>query len=112
MRNPDSTTIAPDVLHSIARLTALKVAGVHATSPKRGAPEGVQIKVTDNLVDVDIHLILEKDLNLRQVSREVQIAISRAIEEMVGMQPGTINVHIEDIYFPPVPGGLQPDGKD
>lgn len=106
MRNPDSTTIAPDVLHSIARLTALKVAGVHETSPRRGAPEGVQVKVTDNLVDVDIHLILEKDLNLRQVSREVQTAIARAIEEMVGMQAGTINVHIEDIYFPPL------DGKD
>jgi len=106
MRNPDLTTIAPDVLHSIARLTALKVPGVHATSPRRGAPEGVQIRVTDNLVDVDIYLILDKDLNLRQASREVQSAISRAIEEMVGMQAGTINIHIEDIYFPPI------DGKD
>ncbi len=104
MRNPDSTTIAPDVLHSIARLTALKVPGVHATNARRGAPEGVQIKVTDNLVDVDIYLILEKDVNLRQVSREVQTAISRSIEEMVGMQAGTINIHIEDIYFPPADG--------
>ncbi len=106
MRNPDSTTIAPDVLHSIARLTALKVPGVHATVQRHGAGEGVQIKVIDRVVDVDLYLVLDKDLNLRQVSREVQTAVARAIEEMVGMQAGLINVHIEDIYFPPT------DSKD
>jgi uncharacterized alkaline shock family protein YloU len=106
MRNPDSTTIAPDVLHSIARLTALKIPGVHATSQRRGAPEGVQVRVTDGVVDVDLYLVLDKDLNLRQVSRDVQSAVARAIEEMIGMQAGTINVHIEDIYYPPI------DGKD
>lgn len=104
MRNPDSTTIAPDVLHSIARLTALKVPGVQATAPRRGASEGVQVKVTDRVVDVDLYLILDKDLNLRQVSREVQIAVARAIEQMVGMQAGIINIHIEDIYYPPIDG--------
>lgn len=104
MRNPDSTTIAPDVLHAIARLTALKVPGVHAASPRRGAPEGVQVKVTDGVVDVDIYLVLDKDLNLRQVSREVQIGVARAIEEMVGMQAGIINVHIEDIHYPTADG--------
>ena len=104
MRNPDTTTIAPDVLHSIARLTALKVAGVHATSPRRGAPEGVQVKVAEGIVDVDIYLILDKDVNLRQVSREVQIAVARAIEEMVGMQAGIINIHIEEIHYPTVDG--------
>lgn len=106
MRNPDTTTIAPDVLHSIARLTALKVPGVHAASPRRGAPDGVQVRVSDGIVDVDMYLILEKDINLRQVSREVQSAVARAIEEMVGMLAGSINIHIEDIHFPPI------DGKD
>jgi uncharacterized alkaline shock family protein YloU len=104
MRNPDSTTIAPDVLHSIARLSALKVPGVHAANPRRGAPEGVQVKVTDSVVDVDIYLVLDKDRNLRQVSREVQVAVARAIEEMVGMQAGIINIHIEDIHYPPADG--------
>jgi uncharacterized alkaline shock family protein YloU len=106
MRNPDSTTISPDVLHSITKLTALKIPGVHTTSPRRGAPDGVHIHVNDLSVDVDIYLVLDKDVNLRQVSREVQIEVARAVEEMVGMQAGTINIHIEDIYYPPI------DGKD
>ena len=104
MRNPNSTTIAPDVLHSIARLSALKVPGVHATVPRRGAGEGVQIKVTDHVVDVDLYLAMSKDLNLRQVSREVQTTVARAIEEMVGMQAGVINIHIEDIHYPTADG--------
>ncbi|MCL5428469.1 MAG: Asp23/Gls24 family envelope stress response protein [Chloroflexi bacterium] len=101
MRNPDLTTIAPDVLHSIARLAALKVPGVHSTSPRRGAPEGVQIRVADSTVDVDLFLVMDADTNLRQVSRDVQAAVARAVEEMVGMVAGQINIHIEDIYYRP-----------
>jgi uncharacterized alkaline shock family protein YloU len=104
MRNPDSTTIAPNVLHSIATLTALKTPGVHAASPRRGAPEGVHIQVIGQTVDVELYLVLDKDVNLRQVSREVQIAVARAIEELVGMRAGNINVHIEDIFYPPIDG--------
>lgn len=103
MRNSDSTIVSPDVLHSIAKLTALQVPGVYAMSAKRvgrGSDEGVQIDVTGSLVDVDLYLILDKDVNLRQVSRDVQTAVSRAISEMVGMLAGRINVHIEDIHYP------------
>lgn len=103
MRNPHTTTIAPGVLHSIARLSALSVAGVHATSPRRmgrGSDEGVHISTADGIVDVDLYLILDKDVNLRQVSREVQDAVARSISEMVGMLPGRVNIHIEDIHYP------------
>jgi uncharacterized alkaline shock family protein YloU len=103
MRNPDTTTIAPDVLHSIARLTALKVPGVHATSQRRlgrGSDEGVQVHVEDGIVDVDLFLIMDSDVNLRQVSHNVQAAVARAISEMLGMMAGQVNIHIEDIYYP------------
>jgi uncharacterized alkaline shock family protein YloU len=103
MRNPHVTTIAPGVLHSIARLSALSVAGVHATSPRRvgrGSDEGVHVSTVDGIVDIDLYLILDKDVNLRQVSRDVQDAVARAISEMVGMLPGRINIHIEDIHYP------------
>lgn len=106
MRNVDSTTIAPDVLHSIARLTALQVPGVHATAPRRmgrSNDQGVSLAVQDGIVDVDLHLVMDSEVNLRQVSRAVQAAVARAISEMVGMVAGRINIHIEDIYYPPTP---------
>ncbi len=106
---PGKTTVAPEVLLAIARMAALEVPGVHAlhSTPggvnrllKRGVGEGVRLTITDDVVDVDLYLILEHDVNLRQVSREVQKSVARAIEEMVGMTVGHINVHIEDIHYP------------
>lgn len=106
---PGKTTIAPDVLINIATLTALSVEGVSRLSTipggvnrlwKRGhQSDGVRIEVTDNTVNIDLFLILKPATNVRQVSRKVQKEVSRAIDEMVGMSPGRINIHVEDIDF-------------
>jgi len=106
---PGKTTVAPEVILAIARMAALEVPGVHDfyTTPtgvnrlfKRSPNEGVRLEIADDVVDVDLYLVLEHDVNLRQVSRQVQKAVARAIEEMVGMTVGYIHVHIEDIHYP------------
>jgi len=103
-----TTTIAPEVLNTIARLTTLDVPGVSrmCIDPpgmsrlfKRNYMEGVRVEVKDDQVFVDIYVILQKDVNMREVSRNIQQQVSRAIEEMVGMQAGWVNVHIEDIDY-------------
>jgi uncharacterized alkaline shock family protein YloU len=110
-RPPGKTTIAPEVLVSIARLTALGVPGVRRLSlaPNdinklfhRGVNEGVEIHVENDIVNADIHVVLNRDVNVREVSRTIQIQVSRAFSEMVGMEVGKVNIHIEDIDFSPV----------
>ncbi|NLF52578.1 MAG: Asp23/Gls24 family envelope stress response protein [Leptolinea sp.] len=107
-RPPGKTTIAPEVLISIARLTALSVPGVRRLSLaqndlnriiRRGENEGVVIKVQDDTVYADIHVILNRDVNVRDVSRSIQTQVARAFSEMVGMEVGKVNIHIEDIDF-------------
>ena len=102
------TTVAPDVLVSIARLSALGVPGVSRMAQvtggvnrlfKRGVHDGVRIEVEDNIVVVDLYLILEKDVNIREVSREVQGQVARSIQEMIGMDIGSIEIHIENIDY-------------
>lgn len=107
--NPlDKTTISPDVLVTIARLSALSVPGVSrmATVPggvnrlfKRGVHEGVRIEVEDNVVFGSLYLIVKKDYNLRDVSRNVQEQVTRALQEMVGMDVGSLEIHVEDIDY-------------
>ena len=106
---PGKTTIAPEVLLTIARLSALGQRGVARTSPvpggvnrllKRGLDDGVRIELKDQGVLVDLYLVIEHDHNVRDVSRTVQAAVARAIEEMVGMDVLAVNVHIEDIAYP------------
>jgi uncharacterized alkaline shock family protein YloU len=107
-RTPGKTTIAPDVLVAIARLTALSAEGVNRLSSipggvnrlfKRGNTEGVRITVEGDTVYVDLYLILDRDVNVRDVSRAVQTQVTRAISEMVGMVVGRVNIHIEDIEY-------------
>lgn len=107
---PGKTTIAPEVLTTIARLTTLSITGISRLSTvpgdvnqffKRGfsVNEGVRIAVEDNTVYADIYVILQRDVNAREVSRHIQAQVARAISEMVGMEVGKVNIHVEDIDY-------------
>lgn len=107
-RPPGKTTVSPEVLISIAKLSALDVPGVSRMAPisggvnrlfRRGAGDGVRIEVQEDTVFADLFLVLKEDINIREVSRNVQNQIARAIQEMVGMDVGHINIHIEDIDY-------------
>jgi len=102
------TTIAPDVLITIARLSALSVPGVSHMAQvtggvnrlfKRGIHDGVRIEVEDNVIVANLYLVLHKDVNIREVSRNVQSQVARALQEMVGMDVGEVQIHIEDIDY-------------
>src|SRR5258705_9137778 len=102
------TTVSPEVLTTIARLSALSVPGVSRLAPisggvnrlfKRGAGDGVRIETEGNVVFANLHLVLKQDVNIREVGRNVQQNVTRAIQEMVGMDVGHVNIHIEDIDY-------------
>lgn len=107
----DKTTIAPEVLSTIASLTTLQVPGVRRLSTThinhvkglfkpRQHTQGVALEVKDDNVFVDIYVVVESDVNIQKVAREIQQRVARAISEMVGMNVGRINIHVEDIDFP------------
>ncbi len=100
------TTIAPEVLVSIAQLATLSIDGVCRLTPgprdvntlfKKGLTEGINIVVENNVVYADIYVVLQHDAIVREVCKIIQYQVSRSIEEMVGLDIGHINVHVEDI---------------
>jgi uncharacterized alkaline shock family protein YloU len=102
------TTVAPDVLVTIARFSALSVPGVSRMAQvtggvnrlfRRGVHDGVRIEVEDNVVMAELYLILKQDVNIREVSRNVQRQVARALHEMIGMDIGSIVIHIENIDY-------------
>ena len=101
-------TIAPEVLHTIARLTTLSVPGVSRMAPllnpfdrmiTKNEGEGVDIAVKEDTVSADVFVVLNDDVNVREVSRNIQQKVSRAISEMVGMDVAYVNIHIIDIDY-------------
>ena len=97
------TTLTPDVLMTIARMAALEVEGVSKMAPARGGglfkrnEEGVLLEIEDGVVFLDIFVVLEKDVNIREVGRQVQEHAARAVTEMTGLDVSHVNIHVEDI---------------
>lgn len=107
-RAPGTTTIAQEVLIAISQLTALGVEGVNGLAPvpggvnrlfKRVVDEGVEISLEDGRVTIELHLIMDNGVNIREVGRTVQYEVARAVEEMVGMQVDRVDVNVRDIAF-------------
>ena len=104
----ERTTIAPTVLVTITRLTALSVPGVMrlASGPgragrlfRRGVDEGIRLEVDDSSVSLELHLVLAPETIAREVAHRVQADVAHAIEETVGMPVRRIDVHIEDVDY-------------
>jgi uncharacterized alkaline shock family protein YloU len=102
------TTIDTGVLVEIARLAALSIPGVTglAQNPQavnnlfsKGYANGIKVDVENNTVYIDLYLTLANEANFYDTSQEVQKKVARSIIEMVGMDVGKINIHIEDITF-------------
>jgi uncharacterized alkaline shock family protein YloU len=105
---PGKTTVSPDVLITIARLSTMTVPGVSHMAPvpggvnrlfRRGSGDGVRIETEENTVFADLYVVLKQDVNIREVSRNIQKQVARAIQEMVGMDIGHVNIHIENIDY-------------
>ena len=107
---PGRVTIAPEVLVTIAQLTTQEISGVHqmSTDWARGVNrflgnmsigDGVQIQVKESRVTADLYIVVESDVNMLELGRRIQVDVTRAIEELVGMDVESVNVHIEDVYY-------------
>jgi len=100
--------ISPQVLATIARLTALSVPGVLRMSKDlpggmdrwfrgKGTADGVRVGVTDDAVTIDLAIVVVQDSNVLELGREIQSRVSRAITEMVGMPVLAVNVRVQDV---------------
>lgn len=100
-------TIAPNVLVTIVQKTAGAVPGVAWLS--EGQPgvkrflglhsvgQGVEVRVVDGQVAVDVYLVARRHVDLLQMGRQLQREITRAIQDIVGKAVREVNVHIEDV---------------
>lgn len=101
-----TTTIAPAVIGTIARLTTLATPGVsrmsvvrfpHTKHPIDSETEGVKAVVKNGQLYVDLYIVTTSEVNVRLVSETIQQRVLRAISELTGMEVAQVNVHITDI---------------
>jgi uncharacterized alkaline shock family protein YloU len=105
------TRVANEVVAWIAVLTALQVPGVHAMYQATGqslerilrrshAHHGARVELRgDSTLDVDLWLVVVSGQPVPRVGAEVQRRVADALERMLGLDVGTINVHVSEVIF-------------
>ena len=99
-RVPGNTTVAPEVIETIVKMTADDTVSVSRLYSSNNAQNGVKMKIVDGAVNADVYIVLEADCSTLEVCKRLQKKIERAIKEMVGMNVGYVNIHIEDFNYP------------
>ncbi len=97
-------TIAPQVLITTARLTALAVPGVARLIAPPGVGrvfhgDGVRVQVIEDRVHVKIYVMTEPGANLLGIGRKIRTEVTRALENMVGVEVEAVDVYIEDVAY-------------
>ena len=105
--NLGKVTIAPHVLVTIVQKTTMlepgvaqladAVPGVKRFLGLHTVGRGVEVDVSDNRVTVDVYLIARRGVDLLRMGRALQSQITRAIQDIVGMDVREVNIHIEDV---------------
>ena len=108
---PGRVLIAPVVLAQIVERAALSVPGVAAMCSRhprfdrlRGRAlgdhqptSGVHVRIVDDTVSAEIAIVARADANILELGRQVQREVGEALEHMVGMAAGEINVYVDDV---------------
>ncbi len=106
MTIPGAVTVEPSVLETIVRLATLDVPGVTGVDERDVdrflgvAGKAVAVLVKEGRVVVDLHIVAGPEQSLLQLGRRVQHAVTREIQQMIGMPVDAVNVHIEDVVYP------------
>ena len=100
-------TIAPNVLVTIVQKAAMSVpgvAGLYEAVPNvrrllgfHTVGQGVEVRVEQDQVAVDVYLIALRGVDLLQMGRQLQHEITRAMQDIVGKAVREVNVHVEDV---------------
>jgi uncharacterized alkaline shock family protein YloU len=111
----DSTELGAVQIHNhviaaIARLAALKVAGVAEMSGtfvdslagmigKHVVDQGIRVDVEENLVMIELHVVIDFGARIPQVAWQIQNEVRQAVEHMTGKSVKAVNVIVQALRF-------------
>ena len=100
-------TVAHQVIAKLAGKAARATYGVVAMQEPpikklarffRGSlSEGIELEVGEGSVDIGLHVIMERGVNIAQVTANLQEQVRYQVERLGGVPVGEINVRVEDL---------------
>ncbi|OEJ31422.1 Asp23/Gls24 family envelope stress response protein [Streptomyces subrutilus] len=116
------TSIADGVVEKIAGLAAREVVGVHAMGSgsglsrtfgavrdrvpggaKASVSRGVKAEVGEVQTALDLEIVVEYGVAIREVARAVRENVISAVERMTGLEVVEVNIAVSDVKLPDEP---------
>ncbi len=104
-----TTFITEDVMLKVVGYAALECYGIVAMSSKRAKDgfvewlgrenlaKGVQIRMVDDMVDVDLFIIVEYGISIAEVCKTIVETVRYKLESMTGVKVRNVNITVEGI---------------
>jgi uncharacterized alkaline shock family protein YloU len=98
-------SITGDAIAEIVARAAVESYGVVALASPRwwgrllalGAPRGVRVARRDDGVAVDLHVVIERGLNLAEVGAAVRARVVHDVERHTGLEVVEVEVHVDRV---------------
>jgi len=102
-----TVNISEDVVAAIASAAVMEVDGVSCFAnalgsevrSKKGQTKGIRILIEEDKIVVDVYVLLTYGVVISDVAKEIQDAVSAAIESMTEITVSGVNVHVCGVAF-------------
>lgn len=110
------TTIADGVVEKISGIAAREVPGIHALGGgftrtmgavrdrvpggHANAGRGVNAEVGEKQTAIDLQVVVEYGVSIREVAAEVREIVIAAVERMTGLEVVEVNIAVNDVHLP------------
>jgi len=109
-----------DAIAAIARIAAMKIAGVVDTGGsfvdgivgmigKKGGTHGIRVEVAGNDVTLELSLVIEFGSSIAQLSWQVQNEVRQAVQQMTGKRVQRVDVIVQGVQPPKVKPAMAPE---
>lgn len=111
-----STSIADSVVEKIAGMAARDVTGVHAMGSgisrayhaarervpgtSKSVSRGVQVEVGEEQAAIDLEIVVDYGVSIRDVAGSVRENVISAVEWMTGLEVVEVNISVSDVSLP------------
>ncbi len=116
------TVIDDAVVSKVAGIAVREVPGVHGLGGgaaraigalrdaigQRDHSQGVKVEVGEQQVAADVVIVAEYPVALQDLAEAVRSSVTRAIEQLVGLDVTEVNVTVQDVFIP----GEDDDAED
>lgn len=101
--------ITEDVMLKVAGYAALECYGIVAMSSKRAKDglvqwlgrenlsKGIQIKMVDDMLDVELFIIVEYGISIAEVCKTIVDTVRYKLESMTGVKVRRVNISVEGV---------------